>query len=128
MTRRYQLLTYVLVGMMCLSGPSAFSADKVVGASDLEQAMSKSLGQDNAARGAVRSLLQREDVRAIGEQYGLDVRRAEGAVSTLQGDELKRVSALAASADSQLAGGTQRVTISLVSLLLIIIIIILVAS
>lgn len=128
MTRRFQFVTYVLVGMLCLSGPRAYSAAQVVGPSELNQAVTKSLDQENAARNTITTLLQRDEVRALANGYGLDLRRAEAAVGTLQGDELKRVSALAASADSQLAGGATTITISLVALLLIIIIIILVAG
>ena len=43
------------------------------------------------------------------------------------GDDLRRASALAASANAELTGGAQSVTISLVALLLIVIIVILVA-
>jgi hypothetical protein len=43
----------------------------------------------------------------------------------LQGDELQRLSQLAASADVQLAGGDTVIRISLVALLLIVIIVIL---
>ena len=127
MTRRFQFVTYVLVGMLCLSGPRAFAADKVVGQSDLDQAVSKSQGRDEAARASVTTLLQRDEVKSLANAYGLDLRRAEGAVGALQGDELMRVAGLAATANSQLAGGAQSITISLVALLLIIIIVILVA-
>jgi hypothetical protein len=62
----------------------------------------------------------------LAEGHGLDVRRAEAAVSTLQGDELQRLAQLAAQAEVQLAGGDTVIRISLVALLLIIIIVILV--
>ena len=124
-------VTYVLVGMLALSGPMALSADRAVGLAteaDLDNAMAKALVQEDAARHTITTLLQRDEVRSLAEGYGLDVRRAEAAVGTLQGEELQRLSLLAADADYQLAGGDQIIRISLVALLLIIIIVILIAK
>jgi hypothetical protein len=114
--------------MLVLSSRLAHSTDSVgslATQADLDNAIAKTLGQEDAARRTITTLLQREDVRSMAGSYGLDVRRAEAAVSTLQGEELQRLSLLAANADAQLAGGTQTITISLVALLLIVIIIIL---
>ena len=130
MIRRFGV-TYVLVGMLALSGPLALSADGTVGLAtqaDLDQAMARALVQEDAARNTITTLLQREEVRSLAEGYGLDVRRAEAAVGTLQGDELQRLSVLAADANQQLAGGDRVISISLVALLLIIIIVILIAK
>jgi hypothetical protein len=131
MARRFRVVTCVLVGMLVLSGPLAHSAD--AGASlatqaDLDSAIAKALVQEDAARSTITALLQRDEVQKLAEGYGLDVRRAEAAVGTLQGDELQRLSLLAADANAQLAGGDQVVRISLVALLLIVIIVILVAK
>ena len=126
MTRRFA--AYVLVGMLALSGPLAHSADSVASLAtqaDLDNAIAKTLDQEDAARSTITTLLQRDEVRSMAEGYGLDVRRAEAAVSTLQGDELQRLSLLAADANAQLAGGDQVIRISLVAALLIVIIVIL---
>jgi hypothetical protein len=131
MTRRLSIVTYALVGTFALSGPLAHSADSAASLAtqaDLDKAIAKTLGQEDAARSAITTLLQREDVRSLAKAHGLDVRRAEAAVSTLQGDELQRLSLLAANANAQLAGGTTVITISLVTALLIVIIIILLVS
>jgi hypothetical protein len=128
MTRRFSKITYVLVGMLVLSGPLAHSANSVTSLAtqaDLDKAVVKTLDQEDAARSAITTLLQRDEVRSMAKSHGLDVRRAEAAVSTLQGDELQRLSLLATDANAQLAGGDRVVSISLVSLLLIVIIIIL---
>ena len=130
MTNRFRILTYVLVGVLSLYGPLAYSADSVASLAtqaDLDNAIAKTLSQESAARSTITALLQRDEVRSMAEGYGLDLRRAEAAVSTLQGDELQRLSGLAADANAQLAGGDTKITISVVALLLIIIIIILVA-
>jgi hypothetical protein len=114
--------------MFALSAPLAHSADSVVSLAtqaDLDSAIAKTLGQEDAARNTITTLLQRDDVRSMAEGHGLDVRRAEAAASTLQGDELQRLSLLAANANAQLAGGDTVVSISLVSLLLIVLIVVL---
>ena len=59
---------------------------------------------------------------------GLDVRRAETAVATLQGPELERVAQQARAANELLSGGAHTIQISIVTLLLIIIIVILLAD
>jgi len=129
MTRRFSFVTCVLVGMLAASAPLAQSADNsasLATQADLDNAIAETLVQEDAARGTITTLLQRSDVRAMAEGHGLDLQRAEAAVSTLQGDELQRVSSLAADANAQLTGGS-RVTISvgLVGLLVILIVVIL---
>jgi hypothetical protein len=112
--------------MLFLPGLPAYSAENIASQADLDNALAKTLGQEDAARRTITTLLQRSEVQKMARGYGLDIRRAESAVGTLQGDELQRLSVLAANADVQLAGGDQVISISLVTLLLIIIIVILV--
>ena len=56
-------------------------------------------------REAVLRVLRNSDVKAVAERAGIDLRRASGAVSTLQGDDLTRVAAQARQAENALAGG-----------------------
>lgn len=131
MIRRLSIVTCMFLGMLALSGPLAHSADSVASLAtqtDLDDAIVRTLSQEDAARSTITTLLQRPDVRSLAESRGLDVQRAEAAVSTLQGDELQELSTLAANANAQLAGGDQVITISLVTLLLIVIIVILLVS
>src|SRR5690349_1241009 len=102
MIRRSNIVTYVLVGLLVLSGPLAHSAEsRLATQADLDSAVSKTLAQEDAARGTISALLQRDEVRTIAGSYGLDLRRAEAAVGTLTGDELQRLSVLAADAHAQ---------------------------
>jgi hypothetical protein len=101
---------------------------RVVGRAEVEQALAERIQADESARAQVRNLLQREDVRAMAKGMGLDVKRAEGAIATLEGDELQQTAQRAAVVDEALAGGSTYVSISLVALLLIIIIVILLAN
>lgn len=125
MTQRFRIVTGVLVGLLVL-GPLAHGTETVAVQADLDAAITRTLDREGAARAAITALLQREDVRQLAEGRGLDLRRAEAAVGTLQGDELQQLSLLAARADAQLAGGRDPIiSISLVTLLLIVIIVIL---
>lgn len=99
----------------------------VVDRAAIEQALTQRVLSDEGARDSIRTLLSREDVKAMAGELGLDVRRASNAVSTLEGAELQRVASRAVAANDLLTGGST-VQISLVTLLLIIIIIILVAK
>ena len=126
-----RFMTYLFVGVLLSTAPLAHSADAVAGLTteaDLDAAMAQALDQEDASRSAISALLQRDDVRSLAQGYGLDVQRAESAVSTLQGDELQRLSLLASDMNGQLVGGDRVISISLVTALLIVIIILLVAN
>jgi len=73
--------------------------------------------QDHAAdaaadRETVARLLQRPDVQAIAGDLGLDLRRAESAIATLDDQRLTELAAQARQAEQALAGGQSSVTIS----------------
>jgi len=100
----------------------------VVDRTAIEQALTARSQADDASRASIRSLLDRDEVKAMAGDLGLDLRRADSAISTLQGSDLARVADRAAIANDLLEGGAQTIQISLVSLLLIVIIIILLAD
>jgi len=105
----------------------AQDAISVVRRGDLEQAMALKVRSDEGARDIIRTLLAREEVKALAGEMGVDVRLASNAVSSLQGAELQRVADRAAAVNDMMAGGTT-IQISLVAILLIVIIIILLAN
>jgi hypothetical protein len=124
---RTRTMTAVFVALTLLgrSGFAAETAPSVVDETDLQAAVAGRVSADDAARERIQSLLQREDVREMARGYGLDARRAEAAVATLDGADLQSVADQASVAEMALAGG-EVVQISLVALLLIIIIVILI--
>lgn len=121
-----QLTALALTGVfVATSTPvTAATKDHVVGAADIERAL-KQKTQADTQRATVLGLLQRPEMRELAARSGLDMRSAESAVRTLEGEELARLAQYASDAERDLAGGTQTITISVVTLLLIIIIIIL---
>lgn len=106
----------------------AQEAAVVVDRAAMERALSARAQSDEADREAIRTLLGRDEVRALAGDLGLDVRRAETAVKALQGRELRDTAVRARAAHEMLLGGAQTIQISVVTLLLIIIIVILLAD
>lgn len=119
-------LTFALVGILVFATSNINAADRVTTQVDLDNAVAKTLTEETASRAAITTLLGTDEARAMVKGMGIDIRTAQNAVGTLQGEDLRRASALAANANAELAGGAQTVTVSLVALLLIVIIIILV--
>lgn len=118
------LAAFLGVALTILPVAPALADDSVVSRADLDRAVAARHDADEASRTAIRALLARDEVKSIAKDAGLDLRRAQSAVATLDGDELRALAAQAASADAALAGGTT-IQISLVAALLIVIIIIL---
>ncbi len=95
----------------------------------LDAAVRQHVDTTAADREAVLRVLGRSEVKAVAERAGIDLRRATGAVSTLQGEDLARVAAQAQQVEGALAGGQSRIVISttLIIIALLIIILIVVA-
>jgi len=68
-------------------------------------------------RETVRLFLQRSDIRAIAGKYGIDLRRADSAVATMDAQDLANVAGQARQVEQALAGG-QSVTISTTAIII----------
>ena len=124
-----RIASLALSAMLVWVGPAmSQTTPAVVTSGELEQALLRHADREGESRSRVIGLLQRDDVRAMAQEAGLDLRRAEAAVGTLEPTELEDLAQQAASIESGLAGGDTVIRISLVALLLIIIIIILLAD
>ena len=96
--------------------------------SALEGAVQEHVSSAEADREAVLRLLTRPEVQAIAGDTGIDLRRVESAVGTLEGSQLAEVAVQARQAEQALAGGQSRVVISttviIIALLVLILIIV----
>jgi hypothetical protein len=94
----------------------------------LDAAVQDHAAKSAADREAVLRLLERKEVRAVASDLGLDLRRAQTAIATLDGQQLADVAAQAQQVEQALAGGQSRVVISttliIVALLVLILIIV----
>ena len=114
-----------------LTAPSAWAQQThVIDKSALDQAVQRRVGQDQADRDAIRTFLQTPQVKSVAAKAGLSVEKAEKAVSTLQGDELRQAAGQARAVNQDLAGGATVVitTTTIIIILLLVIIIIALAD
>ena len=96
--------------------------------SALESAVQEHVVSGAADREAVLRLLARPEVQAIAGDAGIDLRRVERAVATLEESQLAEVATQARQVEQALAGGQSRVVISttviIIALLVLILIIV----
>jgi len=110
-----------------LTATAAFAQQThVINQSALDQAVQQRVSQDQADREALRTFLQNPTVRGVADKAGLSVDKAEAAVSTLQGDELRQAAGQARMINSQLAGG-DTIVITTTTIIIILLIVILIA-
>ena len=84
----------------------------------LDAAVQQHVNAVDQDRETIRQFLQRGDVRAVAGTYGIDIRRAETAVATMDAADLASVAAQARQADRALAGGASTVTISTTTIII----------
>ena len=94
----------------------------------LRKAVVAKASVDRENRKAIATVLDRRDVQAVAKKMGLDVKRAQSAVTTLEGTQLADLAALARNADNDLAGGDKTIAISVTTLLLLLILIVLIVD
>ena len=124
-----RILCATLAVMLC--APAAFAQQThVVNKTALDQAVQQRVSQDQADRDAIRSFLQNPQVKSVAAKAGLSVEKANAAVSTLQGDELRQAASQARAVNKDLAGGATVVitTTTIILILLVIIIIVMLAK
>ncbi|MFP3947775.1 MAG: hypothetical protein ACOC8K_02860 [Gemmatimonadota bacterium] len=93
---------------------------------ELRNAVRGEVEAEDADRALVQRVLEREEVRSVAENAGLDVNEARDGVGLLEGVELARVASLAGDVEDQLAGGQNRVTITTTTLTIVLLILILI--
>jgi hypothetical protein len=95
--------------------------------SAIDEALQQHVDSTDADRALVQRVLEQPAVRALAADLGVDVRRAQSAVATLDGEPLTRLAAQAERVDQALAGGQGAVTISytliIIGLLLLILLV-----
>ena len=111
-----------------LVAPAAQAQTHVIAKSALSQAVQQRVSQDQADRAAIVSLLQRAEVRQIASQAGLSLGKAEAAVSTLNGQDLRDLASQARQVQNDLAGGASTVVISTTTIIIVLLIIILIVA
>lgn len=124
-----RILCATLAVMLCAPAAGA-QQTHVINKSALDQAVQQRVSQDQSDREAIRTFLQNPQVKSVVAKAGLSVEKAEKAVSTLQGDELRQAAGQARGVNQDLAGGATVVitTTTIIIILLVVIIIIALAD
>jgi hypothetical protein len=92
----------------------------------LDAALQQHVSTSTLDRETVLRLLEREEVRKVADDAGLDLRRAASAVVTLDGQELANLAAQARQVEDSLAGGQSTITISTTVIIIVLLVIILI--
>ena len=111
-----------------LAVPAAQAQTHIIGKSALDSAVQQRVSQDQADRDAIRALLQRAEVREIAAKAGVSLARADAAVATLQGDDLRELASQARQVQNDLAGGASTVVISTTTIIIVLLLVILMVA
>lgn len=112
---------------LLLSSSAIAQQRHIVDAVAMNRAVAVQTATDQQNRDVVIGVLHQPQVQALAAKLGLDVTKADAAIATISGAELKTLATQARAANAPLSGGSNTVIISTTTLLLIIIIVILVA-
>jgi Tfp pilus assembly protein PilN len=120
-----------LVVLLCIlmAVPRVAAQSHAAPATAIDQALQQHVTAVDGDRAVVQRLLARPDVQALAAEMGLDLRRAQTAVATLDGDQLSRLASQARQAEQELAGGqgSIRISTTLIIIALLVIILLIVA-
>jgi hypothetical protein len=108
--------------------PSAHAQSNVIGRAALDKAVQDRVTSEQADREAIRTLLQREEVREVAGKAGLSLDKAVAAAATLQGDELRQIAEQARQVDNQLSGGASTIVISTTTIIIVLLLVILIVA
>jgi hypothetical protein len=102
------VLFCILTLVPCADAQSPHAASSAA----IDEALQDHVDSTDADRALVLRVLEQPAVRALAAELGVDVRRAQSAIATLEGEPLGRLAAQAQQVDQALAGGQGSVTIS----------------
>jgi hypothetical protein len=124
-----RMLASILVVVLSLAAviPSAHAqTSHAAPQSILDAAVQDHVATTAADRETVQRLLERPEVQAVAGDIGLDLRRAQSAISTLEGQQLTDLAAQAQQVEKALAGGQSRVVISTTLIIIVLLVLILI--
>ena len=121
-----RIFASALVVMLCAPA-GAGAQQSIIKQSALDQAVQQRVSQDEADREALRTFLQNPTVKSVAAKAGLSIDRADAAVSTLEGDQLRQAASQARAVNQDLAGGAT-VVITTTTIIIVLLIIILIVA
>lgn len=122
----HMLTSIVLVLLLALVPPVYGQTSHTAPEAALDAAVQEHVASRAADREAVLRLLAHPDVQAVAGDAGIDLRRAERAVGTLEGSTLTEIAAQARQVEQALAGGQSSITFSTTTIIIVLLLIILI--
>ena len=122
----HTLTSVVLVFLLAAVSPVYGQSSHAAPAAALDAAVQEHVASRAADRETSQRLLTRPDVQAVAGDAGIDLRRVEGAVATLDDSTLAAIAAQARQVEQALAGGQSRVTISTTTIIIVLLVLILI--
>jgi hypothetical protein len=119
-------MLFVVLSLVAVIPPAHAQTSHAAPQSILDAAVQDHLAATAADRETVLRLLERPEVQAVAGDIGLDLRRAQSAVSTLEGQQLTELAAQAQQVEQALAGGQSRVVISTTLIIIALLVLILI--
>jgi hypothetical protein len=117
---------------MCLAvllmAPSLNAQSSVIGRAALDQAVQERVAREQSDREAIKTLLQRQEVREIAGKAGLSLEKAMAGASTLHGEDLRQLAEQARHVDNSLAGGQSTLVISTTTIIIVLLLVILIVA
>ena len=110
--RRSASVLVILLSIMTASPPAFAQTSHTVSQSAIDAALQQHVSAADAERQRILGLLEREEIRTVAGQAGIDLRQVTGAVTAMSAQELAQVAAQAAQVEQVLTGGQSRVVIS----------------
>ena len=123
--RTYASVLIVVLGLFAAASPARAQAPHAASQSAIDTALQQHVSATEADPQAVLRLLEREELRKVAGQTGIDLRKATAAVATMSADDLGRVTAQAQQVEQALAGGQSRVVISTTMIIIVLLVVIL---
>jgi hypothetical protein len=106
--------------------PAASAQNHVIGQSALDKAVQERVSRDQADREAITALLRSAQVRDVAARAGIALEKAEAAVATLEGDDLRQMASQARQVQNDLAGGASTIVISTTTIIIVLLLVILI--
>ena len=128
--RTFASIVVVTFLLSAVARPAHAQVSHVAPQSILDAAVQDHVAASAADRETVQRLLERPEVQAVAADIGLDLRRAQSAISTLDAQQLSTIAVQANQVEQALAGGQSSITISTTLIiigLLVLILIVLIA-
>lgn len=120
-----RLLLVLAVGL-AMAVPLSAQEEHAATAGEIDALVAERVSEEREARSTLYEFLQTPDVREAAEEAGIDLRRAESAVASLDDDDAMMLAERANQLDETLAGAQDRIVISTTAIIIVLLVLIII--